>query len=111
VRPPSLATGALLIQLLAALVIAGHLAAALVVLLRTQRLPLARLTAAEGVIAGLGLMTAATLLKSVQLRTWDQIALFAVILGLRIGVKRLFAWERGCILARERERGVPTLLR
>lgn len=99
--PLSFAAGALAIQLLAALVIAAHLAAALLTLERTRCIPLARLRAADGVIAGLGLLTAATLLKTIELRTWEQIGLFAVVLSLRIGLKQFFTWERGRILARE----------
>jgi hypothetical protein len=97
----SFAAAALLIQLLAALVIAAHLGAALVTLGRARSIPLARLHAADGVIVGLGLLTAATLLKTIELRTWAQIGLFAVILSLRIGLKRFFAWERARIIARE----------
>ncbi len=99
--PLSFAVGALVIQLLAALVIAAHLAAALLTLGRPGCIPLARLRAADGVIVGLGLLTAATLLKTIELRTWAQIGLFAVVLSLRIGLKRFFAWERSRILARE----------
>lgn len=108
--PLSFAAGALVIQLLAALVIAAHLGEALLILGRTRCIPLARLRAADGVIAGLGLLTAATLLKTIELRTWTQIGLFAVVLSLRIGLKRFFGWERARILAREpalRSRGAP----
>ena len=99
--PLDFTTVALVIQLLAALVIAGHLGVALLSLRQTRCIPLARLHAADGVIAGLGLLTAATLLKTIELRSWAQIALFAVVLSLRIGLKRFFAWERRRILARE----------
>ena len=99
--PLSFSVAALAIQLFAALVIAAHLAAALLALQRTRCIPLARLHAADGVIAGLGLVTAATLLKTIELRTWTEIGLFAVVLSLRIALKRFFAWERGRIIARE----------
>jgi uncharacterized membrane protein len=101
VPPLSFAAGALVIQLVAALVIAGHVARALVSLHQTGCIPLARLHVADGVIAGLGLLTAATLLKTIELHTWAQIGLFGVVLSLRIGLKRFFGWERGRILARE----------
>ncbi len=93
------------IQLLAALVIVIHLAAALVAIGRTGSIPRARLTAADGVIAGLGLITAATLLRTIELRTWNQIALFTVVLTLRTLLKRLCAWERNRILAGQPELG------
>lgn len=99
--PPSLAVLALPIQGLAAGVIAIHLAAAIVAIARTGSIPRARLAAADGVIAGLGLITAATLLRTIELHTWNQIALFTVVLTLRTLLKRLFAWERSRILARQ----------
>ena len=99
--PPSLGALVLPIQLLAAVVIVIHLAAAVVALGRSRSIPRARLTAADGVITGLGLITAATLLRTIELRTWSQIVLFTVILTLRTLLKRLFAWERNRILARQ----------
>jgi hypothetical protein len=106
VPPPSLGVLALPIQLLAAGVISIHLAAALVAIARTGSIPRARLTAADGVIAGLGLITAATLLRTIELRTWSPIALFTVVLTLRTLLKRLFAWERNRILARRPDLGL-----
>ncbi len=99
--PPSLGVLVLPVQLLAGGVIAIHLAAALVTGARTGSIPRARLTAADGVIAGLGLITAATLLRTIELPTWNQIALFTAVLTLRTLLKRLFAWERNRILARQ----------
>jgi hypothetical protein len=77
----------------------------LVALGRTGSIPRARLIAADGVIAGLGLITAASLLRTIELHTWNQIALFTVILTLRTLLKRLFAWERNRIVARQPELG------
>lgn len=54
----------------------------------------ARLLVAEGVIGGLGVMTAATLLRTIGLRTWHEILMFTLILFLRILLKRLFVWEK-----------------
>jgi len=54
----------------------------------------ARLLVAEGVVGGLGMMTAATLLRTIGLRTWHQIAVFTVVLSVRILLKKLFVWER-----------------
>jgi cell division protein FtsW (lipid II flippase) len=105
VPPLSLEVLALPIQLLAAGIIAVHRAAALVALGRTGSIPRARLIAADGVIAGLGLITAASLLRTIELHTWNQIALFTVILTLRTLLKRLFAWERNRIVARQPELG------
>jgi hypothetical protein len=90
-------------------VIAVHLAAALVILGRTGSIPRARLAAADGILAGLGFITAASLLRTIDLHTWNQIALFTVILTLRVLLKRLFAWERHRIITRQPEldHGVP----
>jgi hypothetical protein len=59
----------------------------------------ARLTTAEGAIAGLGLKTIAALLKTIELRSWQQIAVFVVIFSLRTRLKSLFDWERRRIQA------------
>lgn len=52
-----------------------------------------RLLLATAVVSALGLMTAATLLKTINLRTWSAIGLFAAILALRTGVKWALAAE------------------
>ena len=99
--PPSLGALVLPIQLFAAVVIVIHLAGALAAIGRTGSIARARLTAADGVITGLGLITASTLLRTIELRTWSQIVLFTVVLTLRTLLKRLFSWERNRILARQ----------
>lgn len=53
----------------------------------------ARVVLAEAVVGALGLMTAATLLKTINLRTWSAIGLFAAVLALRTGVKWALAAE------------------
>jgi uncharacterized membrane protein len=53
----------------------------------------ARLLIADGAIAALGFKTAATLLKSLELQTWNAILAFAAILALRTLVKRVLVWE------------------
>jgi hypothetical protein len=58
----------------------------------------ARLLVAEGVIDGLSVMTAATLSRTIGLHTWRQILMFALILSLRILLKKLFVWEKRRIL-------------
>jgi len=52
-----------------------------------------RLVMAQGVVSALGLMTAATLLKTITLRSWSAIGIFAVILALRTVVKRTLVAE------------------
>jgi hypothetical protein len=101
VSPLSAGALALQVQLLAGTVVAIHLAGALIALGRTGGIARARLTATDGVLAALGLITAATLLRTIELRTWNQIVFFTVVLTLRTLLKRLFVWERHRILARQ----------
>ena len=96
----------LALQLVGAVVIAGFTAAALCSLSLGRGVMRARLLVAEGVIGGLGVMTAATLLRTIGLRTWHQILMFTLILSLRILLKKLFVWEKQRLFA-----GVPHLER
>ena len=82
------------LQFASAVVITGVVAAALVSLSRGRGVIRARLLMAEGVIGGLGVMTAVTLLRTIGLRTWHQILMFTLILFLRILLKDLFVWEK-----------------
>jgi len=86
------------LQLGAAIVITGFVALALVALTLGRGVLRARLLVAEGVIGGLGVMTAATLLRTIGFHTWRQILMFAFILSLRILLKKLFVWEKRRIL-------------
>jgi hypothetical protein len=88
----------LALQLGAAIVITGFVALALVSVTLGRGVLRARLLVAEGVIGGLGVMTAATLLRTIGLRTWRQILMFTLILSLRILLKKLFVWEKQQIL-------------
>ncbi len=85
---------ALLIDFAGGLVIAGYAAAALAAIVRGGRVRRARLLLADGAVNGLSLKVAGTLLKTIDLHTWDQILRFAAVLALRTLLKRLFAWER-----------------
>jgi hypothetical protein len=89
----------LALQLVGAIAITAFVAAALVSLSLGRGVLRARLLAAEGVIGGLGLMTAATLLRTIGLRTWHQILMFTLVLSLRILLKKLFVWEKQRLFA------------
>ena len=52
-----------------------------------------RLLVADGVVTALGYKTAATLLKTIELRSWSSIGMFAAILTLRTVVKLVLVWE------------------
>ena len=97
----------LALQLCGAVVITGFVVAAFVSLGLRRSLVNARLLVANGVISGLGVMTAATLLRTIGLRTWRQILMFTLILGLRIALKRLFGWEKKRLLATSTPPGNP----
>lgn len=67
-------------------------AAALVIGLRALRE--CRLVVGDAVLDGLGFKVAAALLKTIELRSWDQIAAFAAILALRSLLKFALSRER-----------------
>jgi uncharacterized membrane protein len=87
-------TGVLLIDLVAALVVAGYVATAMVKLARGCGVDEARLLVAEGAVLGLSFKVAATLLKTLEIHTWDQILMFAAIFAMRTILKQLFLWEK-----------------
>lgn len=89
--------GARLIEVVGGLVILSAMAravwAALAGGLGDEAIGRMRVIMAQGVVGALGLMTAATLLMTVTLRSWDAIGIFAAILALRTLVKRTLAAE------------------
>jgi uncharacterized membrane protein len=89
------------IEFLGALLIGGYVLAALFTFARTRDVDHMRLTLANGVIAGLNFKVAGTLLKTLLIHSWNQLLTFAVILVLRIILKRVFTWEADRIRARE----------
>jgi len=90
-------TVALLIEAVGSLYVVGYVVAAVWALIRgpgPDRLAQARLLIAEGALAGLNFKVAATLLKTLQLQSWNQIGLFVVTFVLRTVLKRFFTWEQ-----------------
>ena len=85
---------AALIEFVGALFIIGYLLTALLTLLHTRDVQLARLQGATGAVTGLSFKLAGTLLKTIQLHTWQQIFLFVAIFTLRTLLKRVFIWEQ-----------------
>lgn len=82
------------IEFVGGLLIIGYMLAALITLIRTHEVTRARLIVADGVITGLSFKLAGTLLKTIQLQTWQQILMFVAIFALRYMLKRMFTWER-----------------
>ena len=85
---------AAVIEFVGALLISGYLLAALMALLRRRDVRQARLLVTDGVIYGLSFKVAGSLLKTIELHTWQQILMFAALLVLRTGLKQVFVWER-----------------
>ncbi len=83
-----------LIEFVGALFIIGYVIVALITLLRSHSIVQARLLVADGAITGLSFKLAGTLLKTIELHTWQQILMFVAIFALRTILKRLFTWER-----------------
>jgi uncharacterized membrane protein len=82
------------IEFIGALLIVAHILVAIISLLRGKSIAEARLLAADGAIMGLSFKLAGTLLKTIELHTWQQILLFVAIFALRTVLKRIFTWER-----------------
>jgi len=79
--------GIALIEFAGALPIVGYCIAGLVELARSRDPAAARLLVIEGSLWGLSLKTAASLLKTIELHSWGQVAAFTAILALRILVQ------------------------
>lgn len=89
----------LLIEAAGSLVLFRYVVAALSMLARHRDVSLSRRLVIEGAVSALGLKLAATLLKTIELHTWQQLGAFAAILALRTLIKRLFVWEEGRLTA------------
>jgi uncharacterized membrane protein len=83
-----------LIEFAGALVILGYVVAAIIALLRRRGIEHARLLISDGILWGLSLKVAASLLKTIGLHTWQQIGMFVAVFVVRTVVKRAFTWER-----------------
>ncbi|XYD09108.1 DUF1622 domain-containing protein [Methylobacterium sp. NMS12] len=53
----------------------------------------ARLSVVDGIVAALGFKMAATLLKTIELRSWDAILMFVAVLALRTFIKQALVRE------------------
>jgi len=90
---------ALFIQGLGAFVLAAHVCGSMWVLVRRFDVTEARLLITRGTLAALGLMVPASILRTLVVRTWEEIFALTVLLCLRISLKHLFAWEEKRISA------------
>ena len=85
---------AAIIEFIGALFLIGYLLAALLLLLQRRDIRRARLLVTDGIIYALSFKVAGTLLKAIELHTWQQIWMFVAILALRTVLKQVFMWER-----------------
>ncbi len=90
------------IEFAGALLIVGYCLAGLVELVRSRDPAAVRLLVIQGSLWGLSLKTAASLLKTIEIRGWEQIAAFTAILALRTLVKRVMTWEAARLESRSR---------
>lgn len=90
----SLTLAARAVQVVSTVIILGAAVAGLVQLIRRRDVIDARLTIASGVTTALSFQVCATLLTTVELRSWDEIGKFSAIFALRTIVGRLFTLER-----------------
>ena len=86
------------IELAGSLLIAGYCVAALIELIWTHNPVPVRLLVIEGALWGLSLKTAASLLKTIEIQSWNQIGAFAAILALRTVLRRAMRWEERHLL-------------
>jgi uncharacterized membrane protein len=66
----------------------------------------ARVIAGSWIIFALDLKLGATLLKLLVLTGWEQLGVFALILAIRLVVKRQIVWEEGLAKSRSGPAGV-----
>lgn len=83
-----------LFEIAGSLVIAAYALVALVVLPRDGEIDRARILVIDGALNGLTIKVAASLLKTIDLHTWDQLLAFAGILALRTVLKWVLSWEK-----------------
>lgn len=91
---PLVATGAALIEFGGAVIIAVAVLRALLGLATGASIAQARLIVIAGSLSALGYKSAATLLKAIELGSWNGIGIFAAIFTLRTVIKQLLVWER-----------------
>jgi hypothetical protein len=90
-----------LIDLGGALIVFGRVVEAFAEQVRRGSPERARLVVADGVLAALAFVVASTLLRTMALRGWHQIGMFAFVLTLRTLLKQVFDSERKELLRSE----------
>jgi len=88
------ALGSALFSYAAALIVTLNVGRALVILIRGRSIDHARRVLVRGMLAGLSLTAAATLLRLLTARNWHDVAMIAVLLTLRTGLKQALRREQ-----------------
>jgi uncharacterized membrane protein len=96
----------LLIEFVGALVLVAYMARAIYSLATVFSIEKARFLVASGAIYGLDFKTAATLIKTLELGTWDQFGMFMAVLALRIVLKDVFRREQEAYKILWKERSI-----
>jgi len=71
---------------------------------RTPQRTQAELLLAEGAVNTLSFKLAATLMKTIYIHTWRQMAILASIVTLRTLLKRIFSWRQAHLRPAHRSR-------
>lgn len=82
--------GILAIEIFSSAIIFGYCCAGLIVLATKRDRLMTQTIVAKGVLLGMSLKLVGALLKTIELRTWDQIGIFVVIFALRMIIKKVF---------------------
>src|SRR5690349_5926227 len=83
-----------IIKFVGALLFVGYFLLVILPLLPAGAITKPRLLPPEAAITGLSFKLAGTLLKTIELHTWQQILMFVAIFALRYALKRFFTWEK-----------------
>jgi hypothetical protein len=78
------------IDILSSLVTFGYCCAGFVVFLTQRNRNSARMLVANGALLGMNIKLVGAFLKTMELQTWNQLALFVTILALRTVLKKVF---------------------
>lgn len=91
---PAYLLGSTLFSYAAALTVTGFVLRALAGLARGWSADRTRTVLVKGMLAGLSLTVAATLLRLLAARSWQDVAMIAVLLTLRTGLKQALRREQ-----------------
>jgi hypothetical protein len=92
-----LAGSILSIEILSSVIIFSYCVAGFVIFMNGRDRLRIQIIVANGTLLGMNLKLVGALLKTIELQTWNQLALFVVIFALRTIVKKVF--QRQSLLA------------